>query len=68
MIRLIPDWKRAWRFFSVQAFALAGAIPTAWLAVPEDMKATIPVDYVMYATIATVVLGVVGRITDQPNV
>lgn len=41
---LIPDWRRAWRFASVQVAALA----VVWLAVPREMQervlALLPID------------------------
>ena len=66
--RLIPQWKRAWRMFSVQAQALAVAVLGGWQALPDDLRATIPPWAVV--TLATVLLlaGIVGRLIDQPQV
>jgi hypothetical protein len=66
--RLIPNWKRAWRMFSVQAQAGALAVLGAWQAVPEDLKAAIPAPYVYGLAMALLVLGIVGRLVDQPKV
>jgi len=65
---MIQNWRESWRFFSMQAFALAGAIQTAWLTVPPEMQALVPVEWVMIATIVCVALGAIGRLTIQPRV
>ena len=64
-IELIEDWRKAWRWFSVNAMVAAGAIQGAWLQVPDDMKAHIPSYLVSGATIAFLVLGIAGRLIKQ---
>lgn len=59
--------KVAYRWFSVQAFVLAGAMQSTWLALPEDLKAYVPAQAVMVATVAVCVLGIVGRLAPQPG-
>jgi len=62
---LVENARSAWRWFSVQAMVLAGAIQGAWMFIPDDMKASIPVWIVQGTTIALLVLGVAGRVVDQ---
>ena len=62
---LVDNARSAWRWFSVQAMVLAGAIQGAWLFIPEDMKSSIPPGIVQGVTIALLVLGVAGRVVDQ---
>lgn len=64
-MKMVPNVGRAWRWFSVQAMVLATAVQGAWLALPAEMKATVPDRLVMAATIVLLVLGVVGRLVDQ---
>lgn len=64
-MRLVDDAKQAWRWFSVQANVLNLAILGAWAAVPDDMKAGIPQQWVFYGSVALLVLGTVGRLVDQ---
>jgi hypothetical protein len=64
-MKLVDDAKQAWRWFSVQAMVLAGAIQGAWVFIPEDMKASIPPTVVQWVTIVLLVFGVAGRIVDQ---
>lgn len=63
--KLVADWKRAWRWFSVQAMVVSTAILSTWAVLPADMKAKLPDELGLYAAIATLVLGVVGRLVDQ---
>lgn len=67
-MKLIPQWKRCLRMFSVQAMVLAGAIQGAWVAIPDDLKASISDDWMRYITIALMVAGVIGRLVAQPTV
>lgn len=62
---LVDNAKNAWRWLSVQAMALAGAVQATWLALPDDMKASVPANYVQYLTLALVLLGIGGRLVKQ---
>lgn len=62
---LIPDIGRAWRFFSVQAMAWATAIQVTWMSIPEGMRDKIPEPLVHWATVALLVLGILGRVVKQ---
>ena len=64
-MKLVPGARRAWRWFSMQAMVASAALQGAWLALPADMKATVPDRIVMIATIALLAMGVVGRLVDQ---
>lgn len=44
---------------------LAGSIQGAWMYIPEDMKASIPVGIVQGLTVALIFLGMIGRVIDQ---
>lgn len=67
-MKLIPQWKRCLRMFSVQAMVLAGAVQGAWASLPDEMKATVSDDWLRYGTIALMVLGVIGRLVVQSSV
>jgi hypothetical protein len=64
-MRLVQNAPRAWRWFSVQAMALCGALQGAWVFIPDDLKAGIPVTWLNALCAALMVLGVVGRLVDQ---
>lgn len=67
-MKLIPNWRRAWRMFSVQAMTLAAALQGTWAMLPEDLKAALPPTLVPVVSIALLLAGVVGRLVDQPKV
>jgi hypothetical protein len=62
---MVPDAKRAWRWFSVQAMALQGAAAAAWLAVPDDMRAAVPSEWLAIGALVLTGLGIAGRLVDQ---
>lgn len=64
-MKLVPNWRRAWRWISVQAMVVAGAIQGSWIFIPQDMKASIPQDIVQAVTVALLAFGVAGRLVDQ---
>lgn len=64
-MRIVPNWRRAWRWFSVQAMGLSAAGSAAWLAVPEDLRAAVPSEYLAAAAGTLAVLGMIGRFVDQ---
>lgn len=66
-MKLIPDWKQAPRWFSTQAMAFAGILQAAWFGIPDDLKASVPQEWVAGLTAALMVLGILGRIVDQPK-
>ena len=66
-MKLIANWKKAWRMLSVQAMTLAGAVQGGWLFIPSDMRSSIPESTVQMVTLSLLGLGVVGRLVDQPK-
>jgi hypothetical protein len=67
-MKLIANWRKAYRMLSIQAMAFATAIQGAWMFIPEDMKATIPPSVVQWVTMGLLAFGIVGRLVDQPKV
>ena len=67
-MKLIPEAKRAWRMFSIQAQAIALAVLGAWQAMPEDLKANLPPSLVYWVAMGLMVLGIAGRLIQQPKV
>lgn len=64
-MRLIPDWRSAWRWFSVQALAVIGALPIVWSMLPPDVKSLLPAGWGMWVFVVLAVAGVLGRVVDQ---
>jgi hypothetical protein len=62
---LVEDVKQSWKWFSMQAMALAGTLQTVWLTIPDDLKTQVPHNLVNYLTLVLVVAGMVGRTVKQ---
>jgi hypothetical protein len=66
-MKLIPEWRRAWRMLSVQI----GALAVLWVALPAETQAAILRMAGISETQLTAVLGVlviVARLIAQPKV
>jgi len=63
--RLVDGWRQAWRWFSVQAMALAVAMQGVWMALPDDLKSRTPDGLVAALTAALLLLGLIGRLVRQ---
>lgn len=61
----VKNWRQSWRWWSVRAMALQGAVAGAWLAVPDDMRASVPSEWLAACAVVLTVLGVAGRLIDQ---
>lgn len=64
-MKLVSDWKQAWRWSSVHAMTAAAAVQGTWIALPDDIKQHVPAIVATAVTIGLLVLGVVGRLRDQ---
>lgn len=64
-MRLVPDAKKAWKWFSVQAGMIVVALPVAWSVMPEDIKAFIPESWLPFIVGAVGLAVIFGRIVDQ---
>jgi hypothetical protein len=64
-MKLVANWKSAWKWFSVQFVAAAGAIQLSVLAFPDSMRTWLP-DWLMHMlAVALLVAAVLGRLVDQ---
>lgn len=73
-MKLITGWKQAYRLYSVQAMAVAGAILAGWAGIPDEMQAGLVASYpfipkvVQWAALVMLGLGIVARVVDQKPV
>jgi hypothetical protein len=65
-MKLIPNARQAPKMISVQAFTCIAALQAAWLASP-DLQALMPSAWVQGITLALTIVGVIGRLIDQPK-
>ena len=66
-MKLIDNWRDAWRFSSVWAMTAATAIQGAWIALPLDLRTTLPPWLPQTIAIALLLLGIFARIVKQKN-
>jgi hypothetical protein len=64
-MKIIPDWRSAWRWFSVQALAALVALPLVWVGLPPDVKSFLPDGAEPYILVLLAAGGLVGRLVDQ---
>jgi ABC-type proline/glycine betaine transport system substrate-binding protein len=71
-MKLIPEWRRAWRLFSMQALLIIGALQGTLAALPQAaLESTVPGTTVTWGSlmvalsVITAVLGGIGRLVDQ---
>lgn len=65
LMRLVPDWREAWRWHSVQIMAVLAVLPSVWAALPPDVKAWVPESWQLPIFGLLAVAGVVLRVRDQ---
>jgi hypothetical protein len=64
-MRLVANWKSAWKWFSIQFVAAAGAVQLAVLAFPDTIRAWLPDWLTHLLAIMLLVAAVAGRLIDQ---
>lgn len=62
---LVPDWRGAWRWFSVQALVVLAALPLVWSTLPADLRAFLPDGWEPYILLVVAIGGLAGRFIDQ---
>jgi len=43
-MKLIPEWRTSWRFWSMQVAAAVAAAPVVWSQMPPEWRALVPDD------------------------
>lgn len=64
-MKLIEEWKQAWKLLSVQANGISVALTASYVALPDKMQDVLPAKYVLIAAGAIAVLGTIGRVIQQ---
>jgi protein-S-isoprenylcysteine O-methyltransferase Ste14 len=64
-MKLIPNWREAWRWFSVQALAALVLLPVVWMALPPDIKGFLPDSWEPWTLMFIAGAGLIGRLVDQ---
>ena len=75
-MKLIDDWKKAWRLWSVQLniitiiiLAILNDLPShiiaSWSLLPEEIKSQIDKEVIAYVTMGLVILNILSRLVSQ---
>ena len=64
-MNLVANWREAWKWFSVHAFALIIALPIIWATLPAEIKAYMPESWEPWVFVTIAIAGVIGRVIDQ---
>lgn len=64
-MKLIQNWRDAWKWFSVQALAAIVALPFVWVNLPADAKSYLPDGAEPWVLVVLAAGGLIGRIIDQ---
>lgn len=62
-----PNWRQAWRWLSIHAMTLGLAVSAAWVAIPDDLRASVPGWSAASLTGVLMVLGILGRLVKQSD-
>ncbi len=65
-MKFVADARRCWRWFSVQLPALNLAFLGTWSVLPDKFQNAIPLPWVVGIAVVLIVLGVFGRLIEQP--
>lgn len=65
---LIPNIKQTWKMFSIQAQTINAALLVSWQSLPATFQTILPVQYLIIIAVALLLLGIVGRVIQQPSV
>ena len=66
-VELVDDARGFWRWASVRAMLLAGAVQGAWAAFGDDLKQNVPHWLVTAITLGLLAAGIGGRLVKQTS-
>ena len=66
-MKLINEWRKIYKYISVQIPALNVAFLATWALLPQKFQDALPVTWVIAIAIVLLVAGVVGRMIAQPG-
>jgi len=64
-MKLVSNWREAWKWHSTQLLALIAALPAVWVSLPPDIKSVVPDDWMPWVVGVMAVGAIVGRVRDQ---
>lgn len=64
-MRLVEDWRSAWKWFSVQALAIIALLPVVWPSLPPQVTGWVPETWRPWIVVLIAIGGIAGRLIDQ---
>jgi len=64
-MKMVENWKTAWRWHSTQVFAVLAVLPMVWAELPDDIKTQIPANWHPWIVAAIAFGGILLRVRDQ---
>lgn len=64
-MKLVEDWKEAWKWLSVRCPILAAILLESWNELPTDLKECMPHNIIMHIAVILLFCGIVGRVIRQ---
>lgn len=64
-MKLIENWRQAWRWFSVQALAAIAMLPLIWPQLPPQVTEWVPDSWKPWIIVLLAIGGLTGRFIDQ---
>lgn len=66
--RLVPGWRKGYKWFSMQAMGINAVFLLTWAAMPDDLKSALPSWLAPLMAVFVLAAGMAGRMTHQPGV
>lgn len=66
-MKLVPNWRKARKWLSIQIPAINIAFLGTWAVLPQKFQDALPVWAVVAIAVALLVLGMVGRLIQQES-
>lgn len=67
-VKLIDEWKNAWKMVSMWCMGLPAAFIGVWELLPPEFQATVPPAVLTKVTAVMLVIGMAGRLVKQGSV
>lgn len=64
-MKLVSDWRRAWRWLSVQSMSVTATFLIVWALIPEKMQDAFSPTELKVMAAGLLVFGIAGRLVKQ---
>lgn len=64
-MRIVPEARKAWKWFSVQVLTVIAALPIVWEQLPPEAHDLVPAAYQPWVISGLALVGIIGRLIKQ---